>query len=168
MTQMPKEPLVLDLDGTLFFGDSAWDNLRVLLLQKPLKLPELFLRSLRGRAALKCWLYEQSGQRAEALMMRPEVVKAVRLAKTKGRPVHLVSGAPQGLVDDTAQRLGLNLRAGHWGSRPGANLTYAKKPFLVKRFSRSGFDYFGDRDVDLPIFADAKGGAVVGARPAMV
>lgn len=101
-------------------------------------------------------------------MMRPEVVKAVRLAKTKGRPVHLVSGAPQGLVDDTAQRLGLNLRAGHWGSRPGANLTYAKKPFLVKRFSRSGFDYFGDRDVDLPIFADAKGGAVVGARPAMV
>lgn len=62
--------------------------------------------------------------------MRAEVVKAVRLAKTKGRPVHLVSGVPQGLEDDTAQRLGLKLRAGHWGIRPGANLNYGKKTFL--------------------------------------
>lgn len=165
---MPQRPLVVDLDGTLFLGDSAWENLRIVALRKPFKIPELLARSLQGRAALKCWLYEEGKEEEICPAMRAEVVKAVRLAKTKGRPVHLVSGAPQGLVDDTAQRLGLNLRAGHWGSRPGANLTYAKKPFLVKRFGRSGFDYLGDRDVDLPIFADAKGGAVVGARPGMV
>ena len=165
---MSQRPLVVDLDGTLFLGDSAWDNLRTVLLRQPWKIPRLVARSLQGRAALKCWLDEEGGKGGGAPAMRAGVVQQVQRAKTGGRAIHLVSGAPQRLVEETAQRLQLDLRAGHWGSRPETNLTHAKRSFLVKKFGRGGFDYFGDRAVDLPIFADARGGAVVGARPAMV
>jgi len=165
---MPQRPLVVDLDGTLFLGDSAWENLRLIAFRKPFKIPELLARSLQGRAALKCWLHKEIGRKNEPPAMRPEVIKLVQQERRKGRAVHLVSGAPQELVDETARRLGLDLRAGHWGSQPGANLTRAKKLFLVKRFGRGGYDYFGDRRVDLPIFSQADRGAVVGARPEMV
>ena len=163
---MSGRPLVVDLDGTLFLGDSAWENLRILFLRKPLKIPEMLVQSLQGRAALKCWLHATAGHEGEAPAMRAEVVKAVQVAKSKRRPVHLLSGAPQSLVDDTARRL--DLRAKNWGSQPGANLTYAKKFFLVKRFGQGGYDYFGDSNADLPVFSYSDGGAVVAARPLIV
>lgn len=161
-------PLVVDLDGTLFLGDSAWENFRVLLLRKPLKIPEMLAQSLQGRAALKCWLHATVGHEGEPPVMRAEVVEAVRAAKSKRIAIHLVSGAPQILVDDTARRLDLDLQAGHWGSQPGANLTYVKKLFLVKRFGDGGYDYFGDSNVDLPVFSHCDRGAVVAARPGTV
>lgn len=165
---MSRRPLVVDLDGTLFVGDSAWENLRILILRNPLKYLGMLAQFLQGRAALKCWLHKEIGRKNDLPTMRPEVIKLVQQEKRKGREVHLVSGAPQELVDETARRLGLDLRAGHWGSQPGANLTHAKISFLVKRFGRGGYDYLGDRQVDLPIFSQADRGAVVGARPEMV
>ena len=165
---MVRRPLVVDLDGTLFLGDSAWENLRTLLLKKPRRIPWLMAYFCQGRAALKCWLYDEVGVHGELPALRPEVVKAVQQGKAEGRAVHLVSGAPQPLVVRAAQRLGLNMKDRHWGSAPGRNLTTAKADFLNKQFGRGKYDYWGDQQVDLAIFACADRGAVVGARPDLV
>lgn len=158
----------MDLDGTLFVGDSAWENLRAVLLRHPDKIIDLLLLLIRGRAAIKCWLYEQVRHDRVYPMLRHEVCAILRRESKQGRVVHLLSGAPQALVSATARRLGLPPASGHWGSQPGNNLTFAKKPFLLKRFGASGYDYWGDRSVDIPIFQAADRGAVVGARPAVI
>lgn len=165
---MRRKPLVMDLDGTLFPVDTAWENLRMIFFQKPTKIPELMLHLLRGRADLKCWLQAEAGLEVESLPLREELVQIIRREKKKGRPVCLVSGAPQAVVNQTSRRLGLQDKEGHLGSSPGANLTPAKKSFLLKKFGMRGYDYFGDRATDLAVFHGADRGAVVGARPGMV
>lgn len=158
----------MDLDGTLFPVDTAWENLRMIILQKPAKIPELLVHLLQGRAALKCWLQAEAGIEAKSLPLREELASIIQREKKKGRPVHLVSGAPQVVVTQTARRLGLKNKEGHWGSSPRVNLTLAKRSFLLKKFGLRGYDYFGDREADLPIFREADRGGVVGARPGMV
>jgi len=165
---MSRRPLVVDLDGTLFLGDSAWENLRILLLKKPRRIPQAIFYFLRGRASLKCWLYNEVGAERELPALRPEVVRVVQEGKAEGRPVHLVSGAPHLLVIRAARRLGLKAKDKHWGSTPGRNVTTTKADFLNEQFGRGKYDYWGDRQVDLPIFACADRGAVVGARPDLV
>lgn len=168
MRPKSRKPLVVDLDGTLFVGDSGWENLRIVMLRQPGKLAELFFLLVRGRAAIKCWLYRQVGRDRVQPMLRQEACAILRRETKQGRTVHLLSGAPQELVTATARRLGLSPAVGHWGSQPGNNLTFAKKPFLLKRFGAAGYDYWGDRNVDIPIFQTADRGAVVGARPAVI
>ena len=104
---MSRQPLVVDLDGTLFLGDSAWENLRILLLKKPMKVFRGIFYLRRGRAALKCWLYKEVGAGRGLPALRAEVVKVIQKEKARGRVVHLVSGAPHPLVIRAARRLGL-------------------------------------------------------------
>ena len=165
---MPAKPLVVDLDGTLFMEDSAWENLRALLLHQPASLGGLLLSAIRGRAAVKCWLHREVGVRRGGPPFRSEIQKVIQREKKRGRAIHLISGAPQDLVNATARRLGLSRRGDHWGTTPADNLTTRKKNLLLKKFGLRGYDYFGDREVDLPIFQAAFGGAVVGARPGLV
>ena len=165
---MSRQPLVVDLDGTLFLGDSAWENLRILLLKKPMKVFRGIFYLRRGRAALKCWLYKEVGAGRGLPALRAEVVKVIQKEKARGRVVHLVSGAPHPLVIRAARRLGLKAKDKHWGSAPGKNVTTNKADFLNEQFGHGKYDYWGDRQVDLPIFACADRGAVVGARPDLV
>jgi 4-hydroxybenzoate polyprenyltransferase/phosphoserine phosphatase len=165
---MKGRPIAVDLDGTLFVDDSAWENLRFIILRNPTKVPALLIQAFFGRASLKDWLHREAGANRNPPAIRQELLARLLSEKKKGRAVHLVSGAPQDLVEVTAKRLGFNLRLKHWGSSTQSNLTFSKKELLVKTFGVRGYDYYGDRKIDIPIFKNAERGAIVGARPAVV
>jgi 4-hydroxybenzoate polyprenyltransferase/phosphoserine phosphatase len=165
---MSLRPLAVDLDETLIPWDTSWENLRVIFFKTPKQIPALLKQILQGRAGLKYWLHKEAGMRASAIPLRVELEKIIRHEKTKGRAIHLISGAPQPLVNDLARRLGLDIKGGHWGSSASFNLTTMKEVFILKKFGLKGYDYFGDCATDLPIFKGAKGGAIVGARPDLI
>jgi 4-hydroxybenzoate polyprenyltransferase len=93
------------------------------------------------------------------------VVDAMIDAKSSGRQVFLVTAS-----DETAARL---LAAAHpeiddvIGSTPSRNLKgSAKAALLIERFGQHGFDYIGDSGADMPVWAAARRGYVVGSRSA--
>lgn len=165
---MSLRPLAVDLDGTLIPWDTAWENLRAIFFKNPKQIPALLTEILKGKAGLKYWLHKEVGMRAGAIPLRVEIEKIIRHEKTKGRAIHLISGAPQPLVNDLARRIGLDIEGGHWGSTATCNLTVRKEAFILRKFGLKGYDYFGDRAADLPIFRGAMGGAIVGARPDLI
>jgi 4-hydroxybenzoate polyprenyltransferase len=156
-TQTPESdiPLVLDVDGTLLktdllyetfwaaMGHDFWATLRVLATH--------FTRPER----LKHNLAEIARPKIKLLPLREEVLALAREAKKAGRPVHLVSGSDQGLIDALARHLGLP--GPHFGSDPERNLTDATKAaFLKDRFGVGGYDYAGNARADLPAWAGAR------------
>jgi hypothetical protein len=95
---MKGRPIAVDLDGTLFVDDSAWENLRFIILRNPTKVPALLIQAFFGRASLKDWLHREAGARLDPPAIRQELLARLLSEKKKGRAVHLVSGAPQDLV----------------------------------------------------------------------
>jgi 4-hydroxybenzoate polyprenyltransferase/phosphoserine phosphatase len=165
---MKQKPMVIDIDGTLFAMDTAWENLRLIFFKRPAKIPALLASAARGRAKLKSWLHQEAGLELEKLPFRDEVLAVVQHGKKRRRPIHIVSGAPQGVVDHVVRRLGLACKRDQWGSTSGTNLTRAKSELLNQKFGFQGYDYYGDCEADLPVFSRADSGGIVGARPHMV
>ena len=58
MDNQPPPPLYVDLDGTLYPGDTLWDSAALLLRQEPLAAFSLIGKVLAGPVPTKRWLAE--------------------------------------------------------------------------------------------------------------
>ena len=81
---MKGRPIAVDLDGTLFVDDSAWENLRFIILRNPTKVPALLIQAFFGRASLKDWLHREAGARRNPPAIRQELLARLLSEKKRG------------------------------------------------------------------------------------
>jgi 4-hydroxybenzoate polyprenyltransferase len=148
-------PLVLDVDGTLLRTDLLYESFWSALGHDFFATLRVLFTHWRRPERLKQALIEIDRLSVDLLPVRDKVCAMAREAKEAGRPVHLVSGANQALIDELAASL--SLPGDHYGSDSERNLTDATKAtFLKARFGAGRYDYAGDANVDLESWAGAR------------
>src|SRR3954463_596273 len=148
-------PLCVDLDGTLIAGDLLWESVAALARTRPWLLLLLPYWLLAGKANLKQQLASRTRLAVESLPYRPEVLALVRQARGFGRRVVLATASNQQLAQAVADHLGLFDEV--LASSETSNLKGASKTaVLTSRYGPAGFDYVGDSEADLPVWAEAR------------
>jgi len=124
-----KVPLVLDLDGTLLRTDLLHETFWAALGHDTAATLRVSIAHIGSPSRLKHELAAIATPCIDLLPLEERLLERVHAALGEGRPVHLVSGSAQGLVDAVAARLGLP--GPHFGSDRETNLTGdAKAGFL--------------------------------------
>ncbi len=160
-------PLCVDLDGSLIRTDILWEQLTVLLKQRPWALLLVVFWMLRGRSYLKHRLASQVSLRVETLPYREDVAEFLRAAHAGGRRIALVTASNEAVARDVAAHAGVFDEV--YGSTAELNLKGTRKAeFLCGKFGEHGFEYLGDSNADLPVWRAAKGAYVVGPRNLML
>lgn len=159
-TEISHVPLCIDLDGTLLATDSLWEGLTVLVLHRPWLLFAAIFWMFQGKQVLKREVAIRSERKAVDWPYRDEVLAMIKVAKSEGRQVWLVSGAAEKVVSDVAEHLGLFDRVFH--STDKINLTSERKrDLLVTECGEGGFDYVGNSRDDVKVFDMARQASIV-------
>lgn len=150
-----KVPLVLDLDGTLLRTDLLHETFWAALGHDTAATLRVSIAHIGSPSRLKHELAAIATPCIDLLPLEERLLERVHAALGEGRPVHLVSGSAQGLVDAVAARLGLP--GPHFGSDRETNLTGdAKAGFLAQRFGTGRYDYAGNSDTDMKAWEGAR------------
>ena len=170
LTQEAAPVLVLDLDGTLSRSDTLHEALFTMIAAFPPVLLRMVRWVLRGKSAFKRKVADRCVIPGDGLPLNDDVLDLARQARAEGRRVVLVSASDQRQVDAVARHVGLFDEAFGTGSDTlaGRNLGgAAKAAFLQERYGARGFDYVGDAEVDVPVWAVARRAITVGAGPSL-
>lgn len=160
-------PLCVDLDGTLIRTDLLYESVAILARRSPVSLLALPFWLSRGRGRLKREVSSRIEIRPELLPYNQDLLRHLRQEKTRGRKLILVTASDQSLAIAVAEHLGIFDEV--VGSTPERNLKGRHKArYLVERFGSKKFEYIGDSKADLPVWREAKGGAVVSASQQLV
>lgn len=153
-------PLCVDLDGTLIHSDLLFESFLLLIKLNPLYLLLLPWWLLKGKATLKAEIARRVQLNGAALPYVTPLVDWLATQKALGRPLWLVTAADQRLAQEVARHVGLF--DGVMASDGRANLKGANKARqLVERFGDKGFDYCGNHQADLAVWAHARAAVVV-------
>lgn len=159
-------PIAVDLDGTLIHSDLLLESFLLLIKQNPLYLFMVPLWLLRGKATLKAEIARRVKLNAATLPYTKPLVEWLKAEKAKGRSLWLCTASDQVLADAVANHLGLF--DGVMASNGHNNLAGGNKAqALVDRFGEKGFDYCGNHQVDLSIWARARSAVVVNGSQAL-
>ena len=150
----------MDLDHTLLKTDLLYETLILLVRHAPLSLVAVPYWLTRGRAVLKRQLALRVRPEIRQLPFRAELVAFLRLEKSRGRRLVLVSAADQMVAETVEDHLHLfdeviasdgtrNIKGTH------------KAKLLEDRFGKSGFDYVGDSKSDFAVWRCARRALVV-------
>ena len=144
-------PLFVDLDGTLLATNSLWEGLRQACLRSPGQAWQLPWRLLRGRAAFKQAVASVAELDPAALPYRAAVLAVIAIARSRGRPIVLATGADAQVAHAVAAHVGGFDAV--LSSDGDVNLTGGAKLAAMRRHAAgSEFGYIGDSVVDFPIF----------------
>ena len=147
-------PLCVDLDGTLVKSDTLIDSLLLLARTRPHLAPALFVRVLRGKAALKAFVTDNVSLDVQHLPYNRKLLEYLNEQRRMGRPIYLATGADVRIAERVAEHLGIF--AGVLGSDGTTNLTGSSKlAGLRSRLGATEFDYIGNDTPDLPLLAGA-------------
>jgi 4-hydroxybenzoate polyprenyltransferase/phosphoglycolate phosphatase-like HAD superfamily hydrolase len=154
----------VDLDGTLVTTDLLWEGIFLLSKENPRALFYLPLWLWKGIAQLKYEVARRTLPDFDLLPYRSEVLTLIHEARAAGRHTVLVSAAHESLTVQVAQHLRCFDEV--IATRDSLNLKGERKRIaLEERFGRKQFDYVGDAQADLPIWASARRGLVVTNKP---
>jgi 4-hydroxybenzoate polyprenyltransferase len=145
-------PLVVDVDGTLVRSDLLWEGLVLVALRRPGRLLPLMPALLRGRAAFKAAVAAASELEVDHVPLEPATLDLIDQARADGQPVVLASAAHESQVQRLATRVGAD---DVLGSTANENLKGAVKLERI-RARYPAFDYVGNDDADLPLWAVAR------------
>ena len=165
---MAAQTLVVDLDGTLIRSDLLVESFWAAASRRGgLAVLDAGRALLQGRAALKTRLAEIGPVDVAGLPYNAAVLDYIRARRAAGTRVVLVTASVQPLAEAVAAHLGLFDEV--HGTKEGENLKGARKAaFCVDRFGRGGFDYIGDAQADLPVWAAAATAIVVAPGAALM
>ncbi len=147
----------MDLDGTLLRSDILYESLLALLAHNPLYVFLIPFWLLKGKAYVKRQLASRVQLPATILPYDERVLEILRT--TTQRPRVLCTASDRLLVQPIADHLDLFeevMASDGYTNLSGTN----KGQALVERFGERGFDYMGNGQVDLKVWAHA-GGAIV-------
>lgn len=157
-------PLVVDMDGTLLRTDTLVESLFELARRQPMQLPKLPAWLAGGRAHLKRQLATRAPIDVSVLPRNEELLAHLRALKRQGRRLVLATAADGRYAQAVADELGLFDAV--FASDGRVNLSgAAKRDRLVAEFGERGFDYAGNSVQDLPVWAAARRGLLVGLSP---
>lgn len=165
---MADRTLVVDLDGTLIRSDMLVESFWAACAHR-WTAPFQALVSLQqgGRPAMKARLADLGPVDPAGLPYNAAVLDYIARWRAAGGRTALVTASTQTLADRVAAHLGLFDEV--HGSTATENLKgAAKAAFLTARFGAEGFDYIGDAEADLPVWAVARKAIVVGTSPALL
>ncbi|KKC39902.1 hypothetical protein WH87_05275 [Devosia epidermidihirudinis] len=154
-------PLVLDVDDTLIRTDLLHETAVAYFRANPLRVFNLVLWTLQGKATLKRQLSQQVPLNVDSLPVNEELVAFARAEHDKGRMVGLATAADELLAQRLARRFDfIDFTIGSNGTHnlKGAN----KAAALVERFP-DGFAYAGDGRADLEVWDKAQSIILAGA-----
>ena len=155
-------PLCIDLDGTLIHSDTLYESILDGVRQNPVAMLGLPLWALEGRAQLKQRVADKSTFDATTLPYREDVLQALRDARAAGRELVLVTAANREIANAVAAHLGIFDRI--LASTETINLKGpAKRAALDQLFGPQGYDYLGDSQDDLAVWAGARKAWVAGS-----
>ncbi len=165
---MAARTLVVDLDGTLIRSDLLVESFWAVASRRGGLVALGACRALlQGRAALKARLAEIGPVDVAGLPYNTAVLDYIRARRAAGARVALVTASVQPLAEAVAAHLGLFDEV--HGTKDDENLKGARKAaFCVDRFGRGGFDYIGDAEADLPVWAAAATAIVVAPGAALM
>lgn len=148
-------PVAVDLDGTFLLVDSL-SRLRLrLLTRRPHRFLALRRHQRQGKDAAKIFLWENGGVRVADLPVNEPLLAWLQGQRAAGRDIVLATGSAEGLARAVAEAYPVFTDA--MGTTPGRNLTGPRKAAaLVERYGERGFDYAGDAEADLAVWAHAR------------
>lgn len=148
-------PLYIDLDGTLYPGDTLWDTVALMMARLPFDVLRLPLVLLKGPLMAKEWLVEKAMPDASLLPYRAELVDLCRAERQRGRRVVLATAAHRRIAEAVAQHLGCfdAVIATDGINRKGA----AKLAAIRNDNPSTSFLYAGDSNSDRLIWSESAG-----------
>lgn len=153
--------MAVDLDGSFLLVDSLARLRLRLLTRKPHRFLALRRRRRQGKDAAKIFLWEHGGLQVADLPVNQPLLDWLTSQRAAGRQVVLATGSADGLAQAVAAAYPVFTDA--MGTRPGLNLTGPRKAAaLVERFGERGFDYAGDDEADLAVWAHARKAVLCG------
>lgn len=153
-TLVDEVPLCVDLDGTLILSDVLWESV-IQIWRKPLNALRAIWALRLGKAAMKQVLAEAIPIDPSTLPYRKDLLSYLQAQHASGRRLVLVTATHNLIAQRVADYLGIfscvKASDGHI-NLIGEN----KKIALIAAYGERGFDYVGDHNKDLTIFASAR------------
>lgn len=160
----PVLPLIVDLDGTLLRSDLLLETGMAFVRHKPLSLFKPFAWLIKGKVVLKERLANATDIDVSVLPYDPEVIALIETERCNGRPVVLATASYHTLAERIAEHLQLFDQV--LASDSERNLSaYRKRDLLVEIYGEQGFDYVGNSNDDVPVWAVARKAYVVNPEP---
>lgn len=148
-------PLVIDLDGTLLRSDLLLETGLAFLRAHPLRALQPLAWLSQGKARLKQALARETALDVSVLPYDATVIGLIGLERAAGRRVVLATASDRSLAERVAAHLQLFDEV--IASDGERNLSaQRKRDALVERYGAQGFDYAGNSDDDLPVWAAAR------------
>ncbi len=160
-------PLFVDLDGTLIRSDTLWESFAIALRARPWRTALGVTALARGKAALKERLGRLGPIDPAALPYREGFVEWLREERASGRQIVLATAADRAVAESVAGHLGVfdSVLASD-GTR---NLKGRAKLAAIEEASQGRpFDYAGNDESDMPIFARSRQAVVVAAPESVI
>jgi 4-hydroxybenzoate polyprenyltransferase/phosphoserine phosphatase len=147
-------PLVVDLDGTLIRTDLLIESFFAHVGPNPGRIFILAAAALTGKSRLKADIAQVTALDAAYLPYDQRILSLINEARSHGRQVYLASASNERYVEEVAAHLGLF--DGWFASTESENLSSEiKARRLVEAFGEKRFDYVGDSEADLSVWAAA-------------
>lgn len=157
-----KQPLCVDLDGTLIHSDMLHETVLGLVKVDPLAALRLPCWLLRGKAKLKQRIAVRAEFDPASLPYNLAFVDWLRQQHSQGRRLILCTASDNSVAAPIAAHLGVFDEV--MASDGVVNLAGANKAkALVERFGERGFDYAGNSATDLVVWEHARRAIVVNA-----
>ena len=150
-----QSPLVVDLDGTLLRSDLLYETSMAYARGKPLQLLKPFAWLSKGKAALKGGLAEATQIDVSVLPYNAQVIELIESQRLTGRRIILATASHYTLAEKISEHLQLFDQV--LASDGKCNLSaHKKRDVLVECFGEKGFDYVGNSQDDVSVWAVAQ------------
>ena len=157
-------PLCVDLDGTLVNTDTLVESALLLVKLNPLYILAMIFWLFSGKSEFKAQIASRTRLDIETLPYNQPLLEWLREQREAGRPLMLVTAANHRIADAIGDYLQLftNIHA----SSSEHNLSACnKRDELNKLYGKRGYDYIGNSDDDLKVWADCRRAVLVNTSP---
>lgn len=148
-------PLVVDLDGTLIYTDLFHEGIISLLKKNLLFLFICFAWLFKGRVYLKNKIFANIQISYKLLPYNIELLEFLKTESEKGRKIVLATASLKSQANEIGELYPIFEEI--YGTDNSINLKGSnKEELLVKQFGKGKFDYIGNSQSDLKIFASCR------------
>lgn len=145
--------IVVDLDGTVVNSDMLVENLFLFLRQYPLRILELFVWLLRGKAYFKRRLADVVLPDAGDLPYNKPLLTWLEQNRNEGALLVLATASDKRIAEAVADHLGIFDEV--FGTEAENLSSERKRRALVERFGEARYEYVGNSSDDLAVWRSA-------------